>query len=588
VASAARLIGASKHVVAAIAALLVSTSTPAFAAAPPEWTQKADEIAAPWPGLQEAEGRFRDYVIARDPGDHRDDYGDPMLGYGLLQTAVRTGDGALADSALRALEYSLDRAARSPSTQVFHQLAVVSSYNIARARYASHPVFQRARARWEDVLRRIEVYRIGKRAITNKSIVEAVLLLELTRSGLSSDVPGSALADRSGTLAAVRRFLSTDLPRAAKPYERGGLALLGDMPLLPPSYHALSIGVLARAIELLGSEAPGAARSLLRRATDASVATVAPDGEAAYHGRSQSQAWTLTLAAHGAVVAAAPLRPSTQRALYHGLARRAIGRLAASYPTGPEGFLVTPSFAQSIDAAIPGVDEYVAAASYTGLTLASLEWAIAAAPEIAATRPRAGSVVVGTGTGSWATSRYRNSWFAVKRARTSVRDLRYDTGLVAIKVLRGSRWRDAMPLRPRTLKGDQSAGPVLSGGGVPELTELRAASGGRVIGRGGFRTRGGRWLRRGVTFTFAPTPCGARMSWNARKGDRYTYSGFFAGEPAIEQSSVDDGPQVIEFDQRIDATEQAGYSSASDARLTRVTARFTRSRAGTATIEICG
>ena len=571
----------------AVAAVIAWTCTPASAAAPVQWTGKAAEIAAPWPGLQEPDGRFRDYVIARDPTDGRDDYGDPMLGYGLLLTAARTGDAALADSGLRALEYSLDRAARSPSTQVFHQLAVASAYNVARERHAGHSVFQRARARWEDVLRRIEVYRIGRRAVTNKSIVEAVLLLELARSGLTSDVPGSALADRSGALAAVRRFLSTDLPRAAKPYERGGRALLGDMPLLPPSYHALSIGVLGRAIELLGSEAPSAARSLLRRATEASVASAAPDGEVAYHGRSSAQAWTLSLAAHGAEVAAVQPGAAGRAAHYRGLARRAVANLALRYPTGPEGFLVTPSLAQGIDAAIPGLDEYVAAASYTGLTLATLEWAIAAAGNGSAASHRSGAAVVGAGSGSWAAARAGESWFAVKRARTSIRDLRYDTGLVALKVLRRGEWRDVMPLRPRTLRGDQSAGPVLAGGGAPEFGELKAARGGRVIARGGFRTRTGRWLRRGVTFTFAPTACGARMTWNARKGDAYAYSGFFAGEPSIGTGSINDAQQQIRFGQRIAASRQLGYSSASDAELMRVTARFKRSRSGSASIEIC-
>ena len=566
---------------------MACTYTPASAAAPPEWTQKAAEIAAPWPGLQEADGRFRDYVISRDPTGVRDDYGDPMLGYGLLQTSIRTGDATLANSALRALEYSLDRAARSPSTQVFHQLAVVSSYNLARQHHASHPVFTRARGRWEDVLRRIEVYRLGKRAVTNKSIVEAVLLLELTRSGLSSDVPGSALADRSGTIALVKRFLATDLPRASKPYERGGRALLGDMPLLPPAYHALSIGVLGRAIELLGAEAPSAGRALLRRATEASVVSAAPDGEVAYHGRSGAQAWTLTLAAHGAEIAAVQPGASSRASAYRGLSRRAVGRLAEAYPTGPEGFFVTPSLAQGIDAAIPGLDEYVAAASYTGLTLATLEWAIAAAGDGGAANHRPGAVVVGNGTGSWATARAGESWFVVKRARTSIRDLRYDVGLVSLKVLRKGQWEDVMPLRPRTLKGDQSAGPVLSGGGVPEFTELKAAKGGRVLARGGFRTKSGRWLRRGVTFTFAPTACGARMTWNARKGESYTYSGFFAGVPSIGTGSINDAQQRIRFDQRITASRQSGYSSASDAELQRVIARFKRSKNGTALIEIC-
>ena len=550
----------------AVAAVLALTYAPSSeAAAPKQWTLKAAEIAAAWPGLQLTDGSFRDYVIARDPTGVRDDYGDPMLGYGLLLTAARTGDAALADSGLRALEFSLDRAARSPSTQVFHQLAVVSAYNLARTRFPTHPVFTRARESWEDVLRRIEVYRIGRRAITNKSIVEAVLLIELTRSDLSGGEPGSALADRPATLARVERFLSKDLPKASRPFERAGRAVLGDMPLLPPSYHALSVGMLARAIELLGDEAPGAAVALLRRAARASLAAAAPDGEVAYHGRSQSQAWAMTLTGYGAGLGFQP-----------GLARRAIGRIV-HYPTGPEGFLVTPSLAQDIDDAIPGIDEYVAAASYVGLTLSSLEWAIASAPVGSAGGPPSGAFILGSGTGSWATSRRGDVWFAVKRARTSIRDLRYDVGLVALQV--GSE--NVMPLRPRTLKGDQSAGPLLSGA-APEFTTLARGRNGRVVGRGGFRRKSGRWVRRGVRFTFAPTGCGVRISWNARRGDRYTYSGFFAERPSKGSRTVSDSSQVIRVDAPFTMGAAAGYSSGSHASLTRAVLRF-RSPA----IEVC-
>ena len=558
--------------VAALLTLLCAPSSPA--AAPEAWTQKATEIAAPWPGLQQSDGSYRDYVISRDPTGVRDDYGDPMLGYALLLTADRTGDAALADSGLRALEFSLARAARSPSTQVFHQLAVVSAYNLARTRFASHPVFTRARERWEDVLRRIEVYRIGKRAITNKSIVEAILLIELTRSGVSGGEPGSALADRSGTLAAVKRFLGKDLWRAAKPYEIAGRNLLGDMPLLPPAYHGLSVGMLARTVELLGDETPGATRSLLNRVVLASDAASAPDGEVAYHGRSQAQAWAMTLTGYGAAVNG-----------HHGVASRAIGRVL-DYPTGPEGFLVTPSLAQSIEGAIPGIDEYVAAASYVGLTLSSLEWAIAAGSDFRAGASPGGVYVHGRGTGSWATSRTGDVWFAVKRSRTSVRDLRYDTGLVALKVRSGT-WQDVMPYRPRTLRGDQSAGPVLSGGGVPEFTEFKRGRSGRIVGRGGFRTRGGRWLRRGVTFTFAPIACGVSISWPARKGDRYTYSGFFTETPVKDSRSVSGGPQDIRLDVPFSMRTEAGYSSGSDASLTRATLTFKRTRSGTASIDVC-
>ena len=559
----------------AVAALLGVAAAPASAAAPPSWSQKADEIAAPWPGLQRSDGSFRDYILVRDPSDQRDDYGDPMMGYALLLTAARTGDATLADSGLRALEFSLDRAARSPSTQVFHQLAVVSAYNLARERFPAHPVFERARPRWEDVLRRIEVYRLGRQKVTNKSIVESILLLELLRSGLSSSVQGSALADRSGTLAAVSTFLSRDLPQAAKPYQVAGRTVFGDMPLLPPAYHALSVGMLARTIDLLGDDAPSAARTLLRRGALASEAAAAPDGDVAYHGRSQAQAWTLPLTAYGA-----------SRVGLGGLAERAVGRLLG-YRTGPEGLLVTPSLAEDIEDALPGVDEYTAGASYVGLTLMALEWAIAAHSDAGAGTLPTGSYVLGTGSGAWATSRRKKIWFAVKRARTSTRDLRYDFGLVAFK----HGGIDVLPARPRTLGSSDSAGPVLRRGrsvGFPEGSELRLASGGRIVVRGGFRTAGGRWLRRGVTFTFAPSYCGVRLTFPGRAGDAFEYSGFFREKPRQSGRSVVDAFQLVRFDRRPDGVKfQDGYASGADAGTTRARARLRRSRAGTVAIEIC-
>ena len=571
----------------AVAALAGVLCAPASAAAPGSWTEKATAIAEQWPALQEADGRFRDYVLARDPSEGRDDYGEPMLGYALLLTAARAGDAAAADTGLRALEYSLDRAARSPSTQVFHLMAVASAYNLARERFPGHPVFQRARARWEEVLRAVEVYRLRRRAVTNKSIVEAVLLLEVTRSGLRPD--GAA------TLALVRRFLAKDLPRAAKPYENAGRALLGDVPLLPPSYHALSVGMLGRAIALLGSGAPAEARALLRRATNASVALTAPDGTTAYHGRSQEQAWTLSLTGYGAELAARQPGASRRAAAYRGLSRRAMERLTERYPTGPEGLLVTPSLALDIDGAIPGIDEYVAAASYVGLTLSSLEWAIAEAGDGAPGTigaDRTGASVLGRGPGSWAAARSGDVWFAVKRSRTSVRDLRYDVGLVALKRRdAGGDWEDVLPLRPRTAFGDASAGPVLTtrrGSGPLEMTALKRGEDGALVGRGGFRTRAGRWLRRGLTFTFAPTACGVRLTFAGRAGDRYAYTGIFRGEPRLDGRELRDATQTIEFDSAPTLSTGGHHASGTDIGLTRGVARFRRSRAGTVAIQVCG
>jgi hypothetical protein len=585
-------IGGSKHALAALAAVLALACAPASAAAPPAWSEEASSIAAQWPSLQEADGRFRDYVLSRDPSETRDDYGEPMLGYALLLTADRTADGRLAEAGLRALEHSLDRAARGPSTRVFHLMAVASAYNLARERFPSHPVFQRARPRWEDVLREVEIYRIGTRAVTNKSIVEAVLLLELTRSGLRSSRPGTALHDPAATRTLVWRFLARDLPRASVPFERGGRAVIGDAPALPPSYHALSVGMLARAIALLDDEAPRAARSLLRRTADASVALAAPDGSVAYHGRSQEQAWTLSHTAYGAELAALQPGASRRAPAYRGLSRRVLARLADAYGSGPEGFLITPALAQDIDAAIPGLDEYVAAASYVGLTLSALEWAIATAGDgpagrIGADSPRA--FVLGRGPGSWAVARSGEVWFAVRRARSSIRDPRYDVGLMAVKVRRDGEWRDALPLRPRSVGRNPSAGPSLRHGrawAMPEMTELEV-EGRRIVGRGGFRTDSGAWARRGVTFTFAPVACGVRLSWRAQRSDRYRYLAFFRTDWRRSGRTVVDGMQAVVFGSTPSLAGGELFTSSSEIRLIRARAIFTAKRPGRAAIEVC-
>jgi hypothetical protein len=563
-------------------AIVLLAAGPAAAAAPASWTAKADAIAAPWPGLQNADGSFRDYVISRDPTGQRDDYGDAILGYGLLATAARTGNADLAGAGLRALEHSLDHLARSPSTQVFHELATVSGYNLARARFPDHPVFARARSKWEDVLRRIATYRVGKREVTNKSIVESVVVLELVRTGLTSEEPGAVLHDPAAAVAVVKRFLASELPAFARPYERDGRALLGDLPLSPPAYHGLSVGMLARALALLGDDAPAAGRALLDRAAQASLAAVAPDGDVAYHGRSQLQAWTLTLTGYGA-----------ERAGLPALAELTLRRLVDGYQDGPEGFLTTPALGDGIDAALPGLDEYVAGASYAGLTLASLEWAIeAAGPEPAASAGApSGAAFLGRGAGAWAVSRSGDVWFAVRGVRSSVRDLRYDFGLVAVKA-RGpdGAWGDVAPLRPRTVARSDSAGPVLRRGrtvGWPEGT-LAKGRGGAIVARGGFRTGSGRWLRRGVTFTFAPASCGVRLSFPVAAGDRFEYSPFFAGTPKRRSRSIADATQSVTLSRPASSSLERGYSSGEHARLNRIRLRFPRAtHPGSISITTC-
>ena len=208
--------------------LLSAAGATAARAAPPEWESTASAIAAPWPGLQGGDGHFADYVVRRAPGRERDDYGDAMLGYGLLLQAARTGDTRLRDSGLRAIGRAL-RAGGSRANAPFRFFALAAAYNVARTSFADAPLFASERGRWESRLRRIRLLRLGRTELTNKTLVEAVEVLELARTGLRSSRSSAVLADPDRAVALVRRLLGRRLPGAARRYERGGRALIGDL-----------------------------------------------------------------------------------------------------------------------------------------------------------------------------------------------------------------------------------------------------------------------------------------------------------------------------------------------------------------------
>ena len=561
------------------------------AAAPPDrWNAVAAEIAAPWPALQRSNGHFRDYVTRRAPSRDRDDYGDALLGYGLLQRAARTGDARLRDTGLRAIRFAL-RSRGSTAVAPFRYFAIAAAYNLAKRRFRTAPLFRSARPRWERVMKRLKILRVGRGEVTNKSLVEAVQILELARTGLRSKRRGTILNDPRRSVRLVRRLLGRDLPRAARPFERasgraGRTAMIGDFTSVPLAYHALASGFLARSIDLLGRRAPARARRLLRRSADASWALAGPDGDVSYWGRSQEQAWTLSLTAYGAETAARQPGGGARAARYRALSTRAVERLDDAYGASREGYAITPAIARDIDAGIKGLDYYVAAASYNGLTLVALDWAIGSARsnrspgELGADRN--GSFRLATRDSTFATVRRGDVWFAVKQAKTA-KDLRYDFGLVAVKV-RGDdgTWR-TLPVRPRRERESDTAGPILRRGGrrgVPEGRRLRVDGRGAVTVTGGYR-RGRRWLRRGVRFRFTPTGCGVRLRAPRRAGDAFEYSAFFSAAPTKAPDRVAGAGQELSFGPRASTRVQRGYASDLDPRLFRARMRFARATGAT-------
>lgn len=565
----------------------------------------AQSIARPSPDLQLPSGAFRDYVWEdRDGLGAR--YGESMLGYGLLLRGIRTGERRLVDSGLRALDAVVEDRRRATEPSVFENLAVAASYNLALRSAKDDPLFANVRHEWESWLRKVRVLHLARLdSFANKQLVEAVALLELLRTGVRSSDPRTVLGNRSAVRRLVQDFIDRRVPRLVA---GTAVAVDGEQTLVfsdprsePLAYHALSMGFLARAIELLGARATAAPRRVLREAALASWRLASPSGDVSYVGRSQEQAWTLPFTAYGAASAAAlPGAAAADRSRLEALAERVLERLRSRYSVGPAGLWITPALAIDEEGGRRALDVYAGATAYTGLTLVALDWAAARlrgrplrAGRLAADAPHAARLSLGEG--SCVVVRTASTWFAVKRAPSFAEfpgDLRYDFGLVTLERRVGDRWSTVVPLRPRTKRSrHDSAGPILLEGarrGLPYGTRMSATTDGAVRIRGGFRTAGGAWLRRGVVFRFQPDGDGVRLTFPARAGDRFEYSGFFVENdpgPRSDRRSVSDARERLAFSvPQVTAPLQRGYSSGADPRLVRTRSRLTAPRSGPVTV----
>ncbi len=559
------------------------------------WEALARDIARPWPGLQNADGTFPDYVFGGQPGFSAR-YGESMLGYGLLLTGLREDDDELVDAGLRGLLYAIGRSdLQETRPSVFENLTVAAAYNVARRRLADHPRFAANRKPWEHWLRKVRLLRVdATQTFVNKQVVESAGTWELLRTGLrSSDRDAVLGSQRARARRLVLDFVNTRVPGIA---QRDGVEIGGERTLVlsdpasnPLAYHALSLGLLARALELLGTRATEAGRAALREVVRASWRLAGPDADLAYVGRSQEQAWTLSCTAYGAEVAATLGAPAAERRHLRGLSERALARLRDLYGVGPEGLWIVPALARDPVAGLRGLDGYAGASVYNGITLVALEWAIARMRgqqrepgPLSADAP--GAFRISRREGELALVRTGESWFAVKRATSRADfpgDLRYDFGLDALKRDDGA-WTDLVPLRPRT-KGDRpdSAGPILLKGnraGLPYGRRMRVGDDGVVRIGGGFMTAAGAWLRSGVTFRFAPDGEGVRLTFAAKAGERFECSAFFRSgpaPPAAQPDGVSDGALQVRCSEPVAVEiDPEPYASGADPELVRARLRF--------------
>ena len=547
---------------------------------------------APWEATQSATGALVDPMT----GFSGIRYGEAMYAYATLLS--RPGPAARA-SAVRALSWlatqphEMPGPAGLPLQSVFENAAFAASYRIARARYAGDPVVAAALPAWRAWLSSVHYERLERsgRYRDNKALVEAVAVLELLRTDVPGGGPGTVLANRRDARKRVRRLLNRGVPAAARDYRsvRAGRRFVSfsDPPRNPPAYQALAAAYYVRALTLLPRGARSkAARRTARQMLRGLEVAMAPDGDLAYWGRSQEQAWALGFAAAAAARAGrAGLLPRREA---RGIVDAAVARLRARHLTGGGELMTLPLLRDGGRLPPVAVDPYFTFPSYQNLTAMAVEWAARDGDAL----PRRGGLpwsppvtLQPHGPGSFAIVRSKRVWAAVRSERGHA-DLRYDFGVVAAKVRRrNGSWRDLLPPRPRTTAGADSAGPVLltrRGAGFPVAQAIRRD--GRTLRmRGEYRDADGRLLRKHkVRFAFTPTARGVRMRVTARPGDTFQLSAFSraplgpGGTPGVyEQAGY---AMVVRGAAQRAMTVAGGYASGLDAALARrtVTVRVPR------------
>lgn len=542
----------------AIAATLAS-APPATAATSADWRALADRMAAPWPALQKGDGELIDYMDeytnpGGKPGGTR--YGDALMGYGLIQVGLRSGNRGYIETGIKSVSWATDPnryfapTARSDDS-VFEQWGVSAAYNLARKKLDGDKLFEKYRERWESWLRKQKTVRFGTgRRFSNHDLVEAVMVQELLDSGLSSDDPNAIVG--GGRRQAERQVLALVNNQAPDVVGDRNPAYISDPPDMPAAYHALSFGLYSHLVARLGKRATLRARIVVRRSADGSWRLAAPDADQAIWGRSQELVWAYPAAAYGAAVAAGlPDTSAVDAARYRALIDRSLTRLRNDYPVTGQGQLVSPGLATDRIAVANLLEGYVGAPSMGGLALAFLNQALDE-PHASIDGPQSRlaadvdtEAVIGENTASFGVARRGDLWYAVRASRIRRgrlgTDVRYDLGLVALKRLENGTWRDLVAHRPNTMGQTRadSIGPVRVSG---ERLYPAAPSTVEPTGNGGFVLRGG-WYgknrnlgpKRKAAFRYEPRGCGVAQSFPAKRGEVYEMSFFFRGAAPLKQ-----------------------------------------------------
>lgn len=543
-----------------------------------------DLVLEPWLTTQTKNGNFN-----RPSGTPAiDGYGNAGIAYGMLQEAARTGDMTYLKSGMKTFSW-LTRT-RQPLNGVFYQMFSASAYNFARANFASRPEFKRIRTAWANQLRRFPYQRgvLGSRYHYNKNLVEALEVIELYNTGLRGNSRKAILNNRGLALRRALRVINVLLPARVAKYTRtvgagqgwpftAKVANLSDPPKNPGAYNAFVAGVYARAYSrLLARFRTERMRQTSETLIRGVISRTAPDGDLAFDGRSQEQAWALSLGGYAAWTASSFL-VGAEREINLAFARRVFSRLETTHVTSASsfGFVLTPAAGCCDKQDMPpGQDNYYDVIKYSGLTALTMGWAIEERP----TDWQSGndtlpndvpsSFVYGPGDGRFFQHRGANTyWFL--RMQSDYFDARSDMGVAVMKVRKADgSWADVVPPRPYTgghHKPADPASPCLVYRSGCAYLELR---GGTPLGDGGYafsaawRTPRGTVVRRNAA-SVTPTETGLNLSWDAQAGDVFNFFNFLPSPSCTATGVAGPGVTITVSGQSACTLAKARYAGGS-------------------------
>jgi len=514
----------------------------------------AGRVAAPWVKRTRAEtGLFVDPIT----GGAGHGYGPAMLAEALIREGARRDDRKMLRTGLRALAAnSAGAAGDGDPGNPLELFATASAYRWADRNLAGDADWRRFAPAPRRYLRSWESAAVGDAARrcfastkcwNNYKIVNAASVLMLLETGLEPASPAARLADRERARAGALSILERDVPRAIgrEGEARGragtltGLGLLADQPTYPLAYHAMSVAALARALQVLGDDAPAAARESFGRAMLAQASYMGPDGDVAFMGRAQGESWALGATAYAGESCARMFERSHPRTagMCATLAIRAVERLARLHRFRDGLLAIVPRFANA-PLTDQGLEHYARVMTFNGLTAMFLQWAGDEARGASGVEPAPlpldeGGSFVDPDRARLAVVRRDDVWFAVHAiGPIGVKDLRYDFGVVSLKYRRDRRWVDVLPPRPF----DDSGGPLDGGGpalssasglAFPRGRDFTVEPGsGEVVIHGGYRTESGVWALRGQEFRVKPRARGVTVTATAPPGSVLRFQDF--------------------------------------------------------------